>query len=60
MALSKSKKIRDKIKNEKGYDPNEIRRGGNVTSISLVTKKTKTKRESLLNFENKHKNWNNY
>ena len=47
MGKSKSKKMRDKLAKEKGFDVHATKRGGDGIDISLLTRTTKTKKEKL-------------
>ncbi|CAM2855924.1 hypothetical protein PASE110613_04590 [Paenibacillus sediminis] len=53
MAKSSSRKKREKLTREKGYDLHTLRRGGQNIQIDTTTNSTKTKMEKQ--HQNKHK-----
>lgn len=55
MAKSKSKKLREKMAREKGYDMHALRRGTQFIQIDTTTKRTPTKQEKIRKNEKRQK-----
>lgn len=53
MSRSLSRRNRDKLARNKGYNLNAMKRQGTQIAIDMTTKKTKTKTELLM--QNKHR-----